>query len=113
VLGALAMAGEPRSVAQVARAMGLTRQAVQRLVDELEADGVVERLDHPESRRARPVRLTARGASLFAEMVRRQRPWSARIGAGISPSDLGTALHVLRLIRTRLDAESANGLVAG
>ncbi len=106
VLGALAIAGEPRTVAQIARAMGLTRQAVQRLVDELEAGGVVGRVDHPESRRARPVQLTARGESLFAEMVRRQRPWAARIGARISPAKLRTVLQVLRAIRTRLETES-------
>jgi DNA-binding MarR family transcriptional regulator len=108
VLGALAVAGEPRTVAQIARAMGLTRQAVQRLVDELEAEGVVARLDHPESRRARLVRLTARGESLFAEMVRRQRPWAARIGAGMSPDHLQSVLGALRLIRTRLETESDN-----
>ena len=107
VLGALAIAGEPRTVAQIARAMGLTRQAVQRLVDELETEGALRRLDHhPESRRARPVQLTARGESLFAEMVRRQRPWAARIGAGIRQTDLLTTLDVLRAIRTRLEAES-------
>jgi DNA-binding MarR family transcriptional regulator len=105
VLGALAIAGEPRTVAQIARAMGLTRQAVQRLVDELEAEGVVLRVDHPESRRARPVQLTPRGESLFAEMVRRQRPWAARIGAGIPLTRLRTVLHVLGTIRTRLETE--------
>jgi DNA-binding MarR family transcriptional regulator len=104
VLGALAMAGEPRTVAQVARAMGLTRQAVQRLVDELEAQDVVRRVDHPESRRARPVQVTARGKALFAEMVRRQRPWAARVGAGIRQTELRSVLGVLRRIRTRLDA---------
>src|SRR3712207_6551384 len=107
VLGALAMAGEARTVAQVARAMGLTRQAVQRLVDELEAEGIVRRLDHPESRRARLVQLAPRGESLFAEMVRRQRPWVARLGAGISPSELLSVLDVLRRIRTRLEEDSA------
>jgi DNA-binding MarR family transcriptional regulator len=103
VLGALAMAGEPRTAAQIARAMGLTRQAVQRLVDELEAQGVVQRIDHPDSRRARPVQVTARGKSLFDEMVRRQRPWAARIGAGIPQTELRTVLDVLRLVRTRLE----------
>jgi DNA-binding MarR family transcriptional regulator len=105
-LGALALAGEPRTVAQIARAMGLTRQAVQRLVDELEAEGIVRRLDHPESRRARLVQLTSRGESLFAEMVRRQRPWAGRIGGDISPALLRAVLDVLRLTRTRLEAES-------
>jgi DNA-binding MarR family transcriptional regulator len=106
VLGALAIAGEPRTVAQIARAMGLTRQAVQRLVDELEAEGIVRRLDHPESRRARPVQLTARGESLYSEMMRRQQPWAARTAAGISPTDLRTTLDVLRALRTRLEAQA-------
>jgi DNA-binding MarR family transcriptional regulator len=105
VLGALAMAGEPRTVAQIARAMGLTRQGVQRLVDELEAMGVVRRVDDPESRRARPVQLTPRGESLFAEMVRRQRPWAARTSAGIPLTKLRAALLLLRTIRTRLETQ--------
>ena len=106
VLGALSMAGQPRTVAQIARAMGLTRQAVQRLVDELEAERVVERVEHPESRRARLVQLTPRGESLYAEMVRRQRPWAARIGAGLPEKQLLAVLEVLRTVRGRLEAAS-------
>ena len=74
VLGAIAMRASPLTVAQIARAMGLTRQSVQRLVDELQQEGVVERVADPEHRRARPVRLTERGAALYAEMRRRQVP---------------------------------------
>jgi DNA-binding MarR family transcriptional regulator len=107
VLGALAIAGEPRTVARIARAMGLTRQAVQRLVDELEAEGIVRRLEHPESRRARPVELTIRGASLYDEMTRRQRPWADRTAAGIPAARLRSTLDVLRAVRTRLEKESA------
>jgi DNA-binding MarR family transcriptional regulator len=106
VLGAVALSDGPPTVAQIARAMGLTRQAVQRLVDELEAHGVVRRLDHPESRRARPVQLTARGESLYSEMMRRQRPWATRIAKGIAPDDLQKTLDVLQALRTRLDAGS-------
>jgi len=106
VLGAVALSDSPPTVAQIARAMGLTRQAVQRLVDELEADGIVRRLDHPESRRARPVQLTARGESLYSEMMQRQRPWATRIAKGIAPDDLRRTLNVLQALRKRLEAGS-------
>src|SRR5947209_4707021 len=60
VLGAIALGG-PLTVAQIARTMGLTRQNVQRLVDDLETAGIVRRTAHPDSRRARLVALTDAG----------------------------------------------------
>src|ERR1700704_2902386 len=41
VLGAVALAAAPMPVAWIARNMGLTRQAVQRIVNELIADGTL------------------------------------------------------------------------
>jgi DNA-binding MarR family transcriptional regulator len=40
VLGAIAAAQVPLSVAQIARAMGLTRQAVQRLANDMQRNGL-------------------------------------------------------------------------
>lgn len=109
VLGAIALAAEPLTVAQIARVMGLTRQAVQRVVDALESAGVVRRLDHPESLRARPVQLTEAGGTLYAAMMRRQGPWAVRAATGIVPTDLETAIDVLRLLRMHLEAELDEG----
>ena len=47
--------------------MGLSKQAVQQLVDQLEADGVVRREADPEDRRAKRVLLTELGLRDFAE----------------------------------------------
>jgi DNA-binding MarR family transcriptional regulator len=104
VLGAIALAAAPPTASQIARAMGLTRQAVQRLVDELEGGGLVRRVEHPESRRARPVQLTERGAALYAEMTRRQAPWAAATARGITRERLEAAREVLRTLRGRLEA---------
>lgn len=41
--------------------LGVTKQAVGPLVDDLEAEGVVERVDDPDDRRAKLVRWTAKG----------------------------------------------------
>lgn len=50
-----------RSQAELAAAMGMTKQAVQQLVDQLEADGVVRRVTDPSDKRARRVELTELG----------------------------------------------------
>src|SRR5580704_15137471 len=61
VLGAVALSPVPLSVAQIARNMGLTRQAVQRLTDEIEGDGLLRFAPNPHHQRAKLVLLTAKG----------------------------------------------------
>jgi DNA-binding MarR family transcriptional regulator len=108
VLAAIALGG-PLTVAQIARPLGLTRQSVQRLVDELETAGIVRRTAHPESRRARPVALTPAGAAAYAEVERRERPWVTRAAAGVPRSSLATTLRVLRALRERVEREVRHG----
>jgi DNA-binding MarR family transcriptional regulator len=105
VLGAIAGQGQPATVARIARAMGLTRQSVQRIVDGLEREGIAERVADAAYRRARPVRLTGRGAALFAEMHRRQTRWATRAADGIAGPALVATRETLRAIRERLEAD--------
>lgn len=108
MLGPIAQSGRPLTVAQIGRAMGLTRQSVQRVVDKLESVGIVRRIPHPEHRRARLVELTVGGKSQYAAVMRRQVPWANRTAAGHSPSTLATALRVVRVLRARLQAAPPN-----
>lgn len=55
------------SQAALAERMGLSKQAVQQLLDLLEADGVVAREPDPADKRARRVVLTELGLKDFAE----------------------------------------------
>ena len=55
VLGAVAMSPVPLPVSHIARNMGLSRQGVQRVADELEARGIVRFAPNPHHRRARLV----------------------------------------------------------
>ncbi|MGA9320678.1 MAG: helix-turn-helix domain-containing protein, partial [Xanthobacteraceae bacterium] len=61
VLGAIALSAVPLSVAQIARNMGLTRQAVQRLANEMQGDGLVRFAPNPHHQRAKLVLLTPAG----------------------------------------------------
>ena len=60
VLGAIAFSPVPLPVAHLARNMGLTRQAVQRSVDEMLSDGLVRLDPNPHHRRAMLVTMTER-----------------------------------------------------
>ena len=103
VLGALALSETPMTVPEIARAMGLTRQSVQRLANEMAETGIVRFKDNVRHKRSRYVVLTAKGKALHADTEKRQVPWAARLGAGISRTDIQTTLGVLRQIRSRLE----------
>ena len=64
VLGAAL--GEPQSVSDVARAMGLTRQSVQRIADLLVERGLAAYADNPAHRRAKLVTPTPAGRDAVA-----------------------------------------------
>lgn len=54
-----------RSQAELSAASGLSKQAVQQLVDQLEVDGVVSRVPDPADKRAKRVELTELGLADF------------------------------------------------
>jgi len=103
VLGAIALSPVPLSVAQIARNMGLTRQAVQRLVNEMQADDLVRFAPNPHHQRAKLVVLSAAGKSAFAAAMKRQTVWATGLGTGLTARKIATAVATLRSIRQRLD----------
>src|SRR5882757_2051788 len=58
VLGAVALAGRPLTVPQIARRMGLTRQAVQASVNRLLGEALLEAAGNPDHRRSPLIRMT-------------------------------------------------------
>jgi len=109
VLGAMGLSPVPLSVAQIARNMGLTRQAVRRLVNEMEGDGLVQFAPNPHHQRARLVLLSARGKTAFAAAMKRQGPWANDLAAGLGAKQIAAAAATLRSIRQRLEARAENG----
>ncbi|WP_245442841.1 MarR family winged helix-turn-helix transcriptional regulator [Methylobacterium terrae] len=105
VLGAVSLAGRPLTVAGAARAMGLTRQAVRRLVTELTADGFVALAPNPDHRRAALVVLTESGRRAYAAASERQAAWAERIARGCEPAALDDATTLLRRLRAALERD--------
>lgn len=109
VLGAVALSPVPLPVAHIARVMGLTRQAVQRLANEMERDGLVRYGPNPHHQRAKLVLLTTRGKAAYAAASRRQGPWASNLAAGLSVKQIEAATVMLRTIRQRLEDQSKQG----
>jgi DNA-binding MarR family transcriptional regulator len=101
VLGAIDP--EARTVSQIARAMGLTRQSVQRTADRLQMESLVTYVDNPAHRRAKLVRLTARGRSVLDGITQRQVVWANDLGARLGEADVRCALRVIHAFREILE----------
>ena len=102
------VAGEPATVADVARRLGLTRQSVQRIADLLERDGLTEYAENPHHLTSRFVRLTPRGRQRLREIQAAQRAWSNGVGAKIGEASLRHASRVVdQLTRVLVESSTA------
>jgi DNA-binding MarR family transcriptional regulator len=104
VLGAIAFSPVPLPVAHLARNMGLTRQAVQRSVDEMRNDGLVRLDPNPHHRRAMLVTMTERGTSAYRAASERQERWADVLAVSLSPRDIEAVSVLMRELQRRLEA---------
>src|SRR5215467_357103 len=103
VLGAVALAGRPLTVPQIARRMGLTRQAVQESVNRLLAGALVEARDNLDHRRSPLIGLTELGSQKYTAVDQRQARWINQLAAGLQTTDLSAAARTLRDLGDRLE----------
>ena len=100
VLDDLAANG-PRTVSQVARALGLSRQAVQRVADDLVGRGLAAYGRNPDHARAQLLDMTAEGRAAQAEAARRKALWLASLGEGLTPAWIEMASEIMTLLARR------------
>ena len=101
VLGAIDQG--PLSVAQIARNMGLTRQTVQRLANEMKVGQFIEYAPNPDHRRAKLVRLTKKSRRVMKILNQRQIHWADKIAAGVNTEEIEAAVGLIKKLRLRLD----------
>ncbi|MCA6100291.1 MarR family winged helix-turn-helix transcriptional regulator [Bradyrhizobium australafricanum] len=104
ILGAIVATERPQPVAWLARDLGAARQNVQRIVNDLERDGLVAFETNPHHRRAQLVVLTAKGRQSFDAAMRLQLPWVNGLADGLSMKDLETVSRVVMVLRGRLES---------
>ncbi|MBA8793388.1 DNA-binding MarR family transcriptional regulator [Friedmanniella endophytica] len=86
---------EPRTVAEIGRRMGLSRQAVQRVADVLAGRGLAEYRDNPAHRRARLLACTEAGYWAVRQITLAQHPWTNALGASVDLETLRAAVATL------------------
>jgi DNA-binding MarR family transcriptional regulator len=102
VLGALALAGVPLPVPHIARNMGLTRQAVQRVVDDMRGVGLVRLDPNAHHRKSMLVALTDSGRAAYREASARQRQWANDLAGDVPRDALHAAAQLLAKLHRRL-----------
>lgn len=103
VLGAIAYADQPESVAWHARTMGVNRQGVQRIVNELKKDDIVELQTNPHHKRAHLVNLTEKGRILFDAAIELQTPWVNSLASSLKLKDIQTMQGVVSKLKLGLE----------
>ena len=97
----LALLG-PLTVPQVAEMRPTSRQRMQRLADELAAEGLVEFIHNPKHRRSKLVRLTPKGFSRYSALDVELLNIASTLGVGISEIDIRKVSETVRRLSDEL-----------
>jgi len=84
---------------ELSRLMMVTGGNVTGIVDQLEGEGLVERVDEPADRRAFRIHLTKAGERSFAEMARAHEEWVVEMLAGMSRKEQDELLRLLAKLK--------------
>jgi len=84
---------------ELSRLLMVTGGNVTAIVDQLEKEGLVERLDEPADRRAFRIRLTKSGERTFIEMARAHEERVVELLAGLSRRDQDELLRLLARVK--------------
>jgi DNA-binding MarR family transcriptional regulator len=102
----LALLG-PLTVPQIAQMRPTSRQRMQRLADELAAEGLIIFTDNPKHRRSKLVRLTPRGHARYRELSSRLLSIASTMGVALAEPDIRKTTEVVRHLSDDVKARSA------
>jgi DNA-binding MarR family transcriptional regulator len=92
----------PSSVAAIAKSRSTARQAIQRLADELSAEGAAQFVDNPAHARSKLLSLTPQGWALTTKIAKAEARLCDEIGQTLDPRELRAATQVLKHYQLRI-----------
>ena len=101
----LALLG-PLTVPQIAQMRPTSRQRMQRLANELAAEGLVKFIDNPRHRRSKFVRLTPKGDEHYRELNARLLSIASTMGVALSEADILKTTEIVRQLSDDVKARS-------
>jgi DNA-binding MarR family transcriptional regulator len=109
VMGAIA--ATPLTSAQIGRRMGLTRQGVLWVANQMVRDGLAEFIPNPDHRNAQLLSLTRHGLGVLEQITRGQAEWANQLAAGLDLRKLSAALETIRGLSAAADRQQRGGVV--
>lgn len=85
----------PMTVPEIGRSQSLSRQFVQRMVDEALVAGLVERSENPRHRRSKLIVPTTAGRAVIDAVVGREHERLRAVARDVDDADVDAALRVL------------------
>jgi DNA-binding MarR family transcriptional regulator len=101
----LALLG-PLTIPQIAQMRPTSRQRMQRLADELEAEGLVKFVENPKHRRSKLVRLTSKGRKHYDELEGELHAVTSTMGAALGEAEIREAAEIVRHLSDEVKARS-------
>ena len=93
----------PSSQIDIAKRLRIEGPTMTRMLDTLEADGLVERIADPSDRRSKHLRLTAQGEAVLEEIFAIVDELRERLIAGLTPDQIDALNSTLVTLTGRLD----------
>jgi len=96
VIGAIALSSNGLTVPGIARVLGQSRQAVQRITDVMVEDGLLHYEPNPKHKRSVLVTLSEDGKTVYSTLRDVQDPWAIEATDDIPIEELETSLRLIR-----------------
>ena len=103
VIGAIALSSNGLTIPGIARVLGQSRQAVQRITDVMENDNLLFYQINPRHKRSVLVTLTAEGKQIYNMLRDVQDSWAIETTEDISIEELDSALRLVRRLVQKFD----------
>lgn len=104
VLGAVLP--RPKTVAQIARERGLSRQSVQQVATSLIRDDLARLTENKRHKSSRLLVPTRKGRCAILTLNQRQVAWANDIGQSVPPQELRTTIRALKRLTDWFEKES-------
>ena len=103
VIGVIALSNSGLTVPGIARVLGQSRQAVQRITDVMVIDGLLSYQSNPKHKRSVLVVLTEEGKTAYKELRDVQDPWAIENTEDIPIDELDVGLRLVRRLIQKFD----------
>ena len=91
-----------QTVPQLARSRPVSRQHIQKLANNMIAEGVIELVHNPAHKRSKLLRLTSKGETVFQELNQQIAKVAINLAEDMDVQELQIAVKVLKQIREKL-----------